>query len=114
MSTFPWLTATVFLPLAGAVLTLPIAALGRLRPGDPFRQERARLPLADRLARWWALLVSIATFGVSVGILASATRCTSRSVWRRYATSWATVTKVRPCRLAISCSWLRRAIHSRV
>jgi NADH-quinone oxidoreductase subunit M len=49
----PWLTMTLFLPLAGAVVVL-------LVPG-----------LADRLVRAIALVVTIATFAVSLGILAS-------------------------------------------
>src|SRR4051794_17952044 len=49
----PWLTVTLLLPLVGAVVVL-------LVPG-----------LADRVVRGIALLVALATFGVSLGILAS-------------------------------------------
>jgi len=49
----PWLTVTLFLPLAGAVVVL-------LVPG-----------LADRVVRGIALVVTVATFAVSLGILAS-------------------------------------------
>jgi NADH-quinone oxidoreductase subunit M len=59
---FPWLTVTVFLPLAGAVLLLLAVPLPRRRPeaggfgaNDPWR--------------WWALFVSVVTFVVSLGIL---------------------------------------------
>jgi NADH-quinone oxidoreductase subunit M len=54
-ATFPWLTATVFLPLAGAVVLFVAGSLGR----------RAR----DPVWRWGALAVSVATFVVSVGML---------------------------------------------
>jgi NADH-quinone oxidoreductase subunit M len=49
----PWLTVTLFVPLAGAVVVL-------LVPG-----------LADRVARGIALVVTLATFAVSLGILAN-------------------------------------------
>jgi NADH-quinone oxidoreductase subunit M len=49
----PWLTVTLFLPLAGAIVVL-------LVPG-----------LADRVARGIALAVTMATFAVSLGILAN-------------------------------------------
>src|SRR5919109_81834 len=66
---FPWLTVTVFLPAAGAVL-MPLGALaigGRRR--DPFREEEGRR--ADAVARWWALAVTVATFVISLGMLSS-------------------------------------------
>jgi NADH-quinone oxidoreductase subunit M len=50
---FPWLTVVTFLPLAGAVVLLALPA-------------RARA-----LFRWWALAVTLATFGVAIGILLS-------------------------------------------
>src|SRR5207248_5799481 len=53
MPGFPWLTVTVFLPLAGIPLL--------------FAWPR----LSDRSARGIALVVSVATFGVSLGALAS-------------------------------------------
>jgi len=49
----PWLTIALFLPLAGAVVLLIIPRL------------------ADRLARGVALLVSVATFAVSLAVLAN-------------------------------------------
>src|SRR6476619_155241 len=49
----PWLTVTLFLPLVGAVLVL-------LVPGR-----------SDLVSRGVALVVTLATFGVSLGILAS-------------------------------------------
>jgi NADH-quinone oxidoreductase subunit M len=64
---FPWLTATVFLPAAGAVVMAMFAALGRLS-----MRGRAE-PRAEREAegsRWWALVATTATFVVSVGMLA--------------------------------------------
>jgi NADH-quinone oxidoreductase subunit M len=48
-----WLTAVTFLPLAGAIIALVIPAR------------------ALNLHRWWALLVTLATFGVSIGVLAN-------------------------------------------
>jgi NADH-quinone oxidoreductase subunit M len=62
---FPWLTATVFLPAAGAVVMAVFAAMGRLS-----MRGRAQ-PRAEREAegsRWWALVVTTATFVVSVGM----------------------------------------------
>jgi NADH-quinone oxidoreductase subunit M len=61
---FPWLTVTVFAPVTGAVLLLVVGALARVSAG------RQRPGAGDRVARWWGLLVSIATFAVSLGILA--------------------------------------------
>jgi NADH-quinone oxidoreductase subunit M len=48
-----WLTAVTFLPLAGAIIALLVPAR------------------ALNLHRWWALLVTLATFGVSIGVLAN-------------------------------------------
>jgi NADH-quinone oxidoreductase subunit M len=65
---FPWLTATVFLPAAGAVVMAVFSALGRLS-----MRGRAQ-PRAEREAegaRWWALVVTTVTFAVSVGAFAS-------------------------------------------
>jgi NADH-quinone oxidoreductase subunit M len=59
---FPWLTVTVFLPLVGAVALLAAAPLPRRRP------EAGGFAGEDPW-RWLALLVSIATFVVSLGIL---------------------------------------------
>ncbi|MGH2674341.1 MAG: complex I subunit 4 family protein [Actinomycetota bacterium] len=59
---FPWLTVTVFLPLAGAVLLLVAAPMPRRRP-------EAGGFAGDAPWRWWALIVSVATFVVSLGIL---------------------------------------------
>ena len=67
MSDFPWLTLTVFLPAAGAVVLVPLAVLAGGR--DPFRRERSRR--GDAAVRWWALAVTLATFGLSLGMLAS-------------------------------------------
>ena len=50
---FPWLTVVTFLPLAGAVVLLALPA-------------RSRTAI-----RWWALAVTLATFGVAVGMLLS-------------------------------------------
>jgi NADH-quinone oxidoreductase subunit M len=64
---FPWLTATVFLPAAGAVAMAVFAALGRLS-----MRGRAE-PRSDReaeAARWWALVVTAGTFVISVGVFA--------------------------------------------
>ena len=49
----PWLTAVTFLPLAGAIIALMVPAR------------------ALNLHRWWALAVTVATFGVSLGALAN-------------------------------------------
>jgi NADH-quinone oxidoreductase subunit M len=66
---FPWLTATVFLPAAGAVL-MPLGALvTRAGRRDPFREEESSR--ANNPARWWALGVTLATFGVSLGMLSA-------------------------------------------
>jgi NADH-quinone oxidoreductase subunit M len=65
---FPWLTAIVFLPAAGAVVMAVFAALGRMA-----MRGRAE-PRAEREAegaRWWTLVVSTATFVVSLGALAA-------------------------------------------
>jgi NADH-quinone oxidoreductase subunit M len=53
VSGFPWLSVVTFLPLAGAVVLLALPA-------------RSRTAL-----RWWALAVTLATFGVAVGMLLS-------------------------------------------
>ena len=63
MSGFPWLTLTVFLPLAGAVLLLAASPI-------PRRGPEAGGFAADDPWRWWALLVSAATFAVSLVLLA--------------------------------------------
>ncbi len=62
MAAFPWLTVTVFLPLAGAAVLLAAVPLPRRRP-------EAGGFAGDDPWRWWALIVSIATFLVSLGIL---------------------------------------------
>jgi NADH-quinone oxidoreductase subunit M len=67
VSDFPWLTLTVFLPAVGAVLLIPVALLSGGR--DPFRRERSRR--GDAAVRWWALAITLATFGLSLGMLAS-------------------------------------------
>jgi NADH-quinone oxidoreductase subunit M len=54
-ATFPWLTVTVFAPLAGAVLLFAAGLLG----------GRAR----ESVWRWGALTVSVATFVVSLGMV---------------------------------------------
>jgi NADH-quinone oxidoreductase subunit M len=59
---FPWLTVTVFLPLAGATLLLLAVPLPRRDPG-------AGGFSVDDPWRWWALLISVATFVVSLGML---------------------------------------------
>jgi NADH-quinone oxidoreductase subunit M len=71
MSGFPWLTVTIFLPLAG----LPLL----------FAWPR----LSDRSARAIGLIVSVATFGVSLGALfafdrsASGFQLVDRATWVR-------------------------------
>jgi NADH-quinone oxidoreductase subunit M len=59
---FPWLTVTVFLPLAGSVLLLVAVPL-------PRRHPEAGGFSGDDPWRWWALLVSVVTFVVSLGVL---------------------------------------------
>jgi NADH-quinone oxidoreductase subunit M len=59
---FPWLTVTVFLPLAGSVLLLVAVPL-------PRRHPEAGGFSGDAPWRWWALLVSVVTFVVSLGML---------------------------------------------
>jgi NADH-quinone oxidoreductase subunit M len=54
----------VFAPLAGALAMLVRAAL----PRRPPKHRGSRGP--DELWRWWALAVSIVTFGLSLGVLA--------------------------------------------
>jgi NADH-quinone oxidoreductase subunit M len=51
MSGFPWLTVITFLPVAGAVVLLAFPAT------------------ALRSMRWWSLLITVATLGLSVGML---------------------------------------------
>jgi NADH-quinone oxidoreductase subunit M len=63
---FPWLSLTVFLPLGGASLMVMAGALGRL--GMRGRRE-ARVEREAAAARWFALVVTVATFAVSLGIL---------------------------------------------
>src|SRR5712692_2280544 len=53
MHHFPWLTVVTFAPLAGAV---PLAFFP---------------PRAHNVHRWWGLGVTVATFGLSLGILAN-------------------------------------------
>jgi len=66
-----WLTAVTFLPLAGAVVALLIPSH------------------SPSLHRWWALLVTVATFGVALGVLASYStnaagfQMVERAVWVR-------------------------------
>jgi NADH-quinone oxidoreductase subunit M len=59
---FPWLTVTVFAPLAGAVILLLALTL-------PRRDPEAGGFSGDDPWRWWAVLVSAATFVLSLGIL---------------------------------------------
>jgi NADH-quinone oxidoreductase subunit M len=69
MTDVPWLSIVTFAPLTGAV------ALAFVPAG------------ATNLHRWWALLVSLATFGLSLGMLAayeagtSAFRLIERAFW---------------------------------
>jgi NADH-quinone oxidoreductase subunit M len=62
VSGFPWLTVTVFAPLAGALVLLLAVPL-------PRRRLEAGGFSADDPWRWWALVVSVATFAFSLGIL---------------------------------------------
>src|SRR5919198_6314951 len=67
-SHFPWLTVVTFAPAAGAVV-LSV--------------------LPERVARAWALLVTVVTFGLSLGVLASfdggrsGFQLVDRAVWVR-------------------------------
>ena len=60
MSDAPWLTLTVFAPLAGPVAKLLLAPAGRGEEG-PKRTAAA--------GRWWALAVSLVTFALSLVVL---------------------------------------------
>jgi NADH-quinone oxidoreductase subunit M len=53
MSGFPWLTVITFFPLAGAVVLFAFP------------------PTALRAMRWWSLLVTVATLGLSLGMLSA-------------------------------------------
>src|SRR5919106_1077008 len=64
MSGVPWLTLTVFAPLAGALLMLALSAIPRRRPEFGGSQR------PEELWRWWGLLVSIGTFVLSLVVLA--------------------------------------------
>jgi NADH-quinone oxidoreductase subunit M len=63
MADFPWLTLTVFTPLAGAVIMLLLAPVPRRAPefGGSARPENAW--------RWWGLGVSLVTFALSLVVL---------------------------------------------
>jgi NADH-quinone oxidoreductase subunit M len=69
MTGFPWLTVITFLPLAGAVVLLVFP------------------PTALRPMRWWSLLVTVATLGLSLGMLsaystnASGFQLVDRATW---------------------------------
>lgn len=74
MNGFPWLTVTVFAPLAGTAILLLLTPLARRREtaeasvlsdGD----AAPRGPGRDGLWRWGALVVTVGTFVVSLGIL---------------------------------------------
>ena len=64
MSDVPWLTLTVFTPLAGALVMLVLAPVPRRAPefGGSSRPETTW--------RWWALIVSLITFVLSLVVLA--------------------------------------------
>jgi NADH-quinone oxidoreductase subunit M len=62
VSDFPWLTVTVFTPLAGAVLLLLTLSL-------PRRATEAGGVGGNDPWRWWAMFVSVATFALSIGVL---------------------------------------------
>jgi NADH-quinone oxidoreductase subunit M len=64
VSGVPWLTLTVFAPLAGALLMLALSAIPRRRPEFGGSQR------PEELWRWWGLLVSIGTFVLSLVVLA--------------------------------------------
>jgi len=57
-ATFPWLTVTVFLPLAGAIVLFAAGLLG----------GRGR---RDAIWRWGSLLVSVGAFAASIGMFAA-------------------------------------------
>jgi NADH-quinone oxidoreductase subunit M len=59
----PWLTLTVFLPLAGALVLLGLGAI----PRRPAESGGPKDP--DDVWRWGALIVSLATFGLSLIVL---------------------------------------------
>ena len=63
MSDFPWLSLTVFTPLVGGLVMLALSSIPR-RPA-----EMGGVQKADDLWRWLALVVSIVTFGLSLGVL---------------------------------------------
>jgi NADH-quinone oxidoreductase subunit M len=63
VSDFPWLTVTLFAPLAGAAILLVALPV-------PRRGPEAGGFSRDYPWRWWALLVSTATFVLSLGLLA--------------------------------------------
>jgi NADH-quinone oxidoreductase subunit M len=62
----PWITITVFLPVAGAAVMVLFGSIGRMAIRG---RVEARVEREAEAARWWALLVSVATFGTSVAIL---------------------------------------------
>ncbi|MDQ4006160.1 MAG: NADH-quinone oxidoreductase subunit M [Actinomycetota bacterium] len=63
MSDFPWLTLTVFTPLAGAVIMLLLGPVPRRAP------EFGGTASPENTWRWWALIVSLATFVLSLVVL---------------------------------------------
>ena len=77
MSETPWLTMTVFAPVAGVVALSLASGVARLTGRR----------LGDGMWRWGSLLVSVATFGVSLGILsgfdgdAGGFQLTERATW---------------------------------
>lgn len=64
---FPWLTLTVFLPLGGAAVMTVLGLVGRLALRG---RAEARVEREAEAAKWWTLLITVATFAVSLGVLA--------------------------------------------
>jgi NADH-quinone oxidoreductase subunit M len=63
VSGFPWLTVTVLTPIAGALVLLVLAAIPRRIP------EHGGIKRPDDLWRWFALVVSLVTFALTLGVL---------------------------------------------
>ncbi|MGH2663091.1 MAG: complex I subunit 4 family protein [Actinomycetota bacterium] len=61
------LTLTVFLPLGGAAVMTVLGAIGRLALRG---RAEARVEREADAARWWTLVITVATFAASLGVLA--------------------------------------------
>lgn len=72
MSSFPWLSATIWAPLLGLAVLLvvtPFTSRGRRDEPDDGRLDRSAARNRDALWRWGTLVVTTATFVISLGIL---------------------------------------------